>query len=233
MNGFSQALAEDYGDCLQGEAKGYLKQILASRKMGKPINGLLALSRSTRGGLRYDVVDLSTLANLRLAELVRSEPERRVVVEVEAGLQARGDAGMLQVALCNLLDNAWKYTAHAKEARIRVAEDRDGQRRFCVADNGAGFNMAYANQLFQPFRRLHRQDEFPGIGIGLATVRRIVHRHGGVIEAQGEPDKGATFYFTLPEVPANSAPGENELLSESQNHDEQHIENPRHRGRCH
>ncbi|MDG4553447.1 MAG: PAS domain S-box protein [Candidatus Competibacter sp.] len=212
MSGFGQALAEDYGDRLPDEAKGYLAQIgLASRRMNELIDGLLALSRSTRGGLRRDAVDLSTLAKLLLAELAQSEPERRVTVDVEAGLRARGDAGMMQVVLRNLLGNAWKYSAHAAKAHIRVyAEDRDGQRRLCVADNGAGFDMAYANRLFQPFQRLHRQEEFPGIGIGLATVQRIVHRHGGVIEAWGAPGKGATFCFTLPEAPADSMPSEEE-----------------------
>jgi signal transduction histidine kinase len=206
MSGFSQALTEDYGERLQGEARVYLDQIgLASRKMSELIDGLLALSRSTRGGvLQHDALDISDLSERLLAELAQSDPERQVAIQVEAGLQARGDARMIESVLRNLLGNAWKYSAHAAAPSISVyTEEEDGTRRFCVADNGAGFDMIYAGKLFQPFQRLHRQDEFPGIGIGLATVQRIVHRHGGVIEARGEPGKGAVFCFTLPGMPAN------------------------------
>lgn len=202
MSGFSQALAEDYGDCLQDEARLYLDQIgIASRRMTELIDGILALSRSTRGELRRYPVDLSALARRRLAELATAEPERQVAVAVEDGLVVQGDARMLAAALTNLLDNAWKYTGRTAAATIRVhAEMRDdGRRWFCVSDNGAGFDMAHAARLFQPFQRLHRQDEFPGIGIGLATVQRIVHRHGGEIIAHAVPGKGAAFCFTLPE----------------------------------
>jgi signal transduction histidine kinase len=207
MSGFSQALKTDYGSQLQGDAKIYLEQIdLASHKMSQLIDGLLTLSRSTRGELQYDVIDISELSKQLLAELAQSETGRQVKVEVEDGLQARGDARMIEAVMRNLLGNAWKYTAHTAAPRIRVhAEERDGARRFCVADNGAGFDMAHANRLFQAFQRLHRQDEFPGIGIGLATVQRIVHRHGGIIEAYGEPNKGATFSFTLSDMPAKAA----------------------------
>lgn len=199
MSGFSQALTEDYGSLLQGDAQVFLDQInLASRKMSELIDGLLVLSRSTRGELQYDEVDLSALADHVLAELKRLEPTRQVAVQVEAGLSVRGDMRMLELVLRNLLDNAWKYSAHASAPQIHVyREQRGGQAYFCVADNGAGFDMAHANRLFQPFQRLHRQEEFPGIGIGLATVQRIIHRHGGRIEAQGEPGKGATFCFSL------------------------------------
>lgn len=205
MSGFSQALQEDYGRQLQGEAMDFLEQIgLASRKMSDLIDGLLTLSRSTRGGLQYESVDISVLSKRLLVELAQSDPERQVTVEVEAGLQARGDARMIEVIMRNLLGNAWKYTAHSAEPSIRMyAEDRADARFFCVADNGAGFDMAHANRLFKPFQRLHRQEEFPGIGIGLATVQRIVNRHGGVLEARGEPGKGATFYFTLSDTPAD------------------------------
>jgi len=210
MSGFSQALVEDYGEQLQGEAKLYLEQIdIASHKMSALIDGLLVLSRSTRGELQHDAVDLSSLSERLLAELMRSDPGRQVAVQVEAGLRAHGDERMIEVVMCNLLDNAWKYTAYAAAPSIRIyAEEQDGMHRFCVADNGAGFDMSHANRLFQPFQRLHRQEEFPGIGIGLATVERIVHRHGGVIEAQGEVGKGALFCFTLPNLPADSLRGE-------------------------
>ena len=198
MSGFSQALAEDFGDILQGEARVYLDQIgLASRKMGELIDGILTLSRSTRSELHDDEIDLSAVAEHLLDELAQSEPHRRVELQVQAGLKLRGDARMLEVVMRNLLGNAWKYSAYTAEARIRVyAEERDGRQRFCVSDNGTGFDMAHANRLFQPFQRLHRQEEFPGTGIGLATVQRIIHRHGGAVEARGEPGKGAVFCFT-------------------------------------
>lgn len=201
LNGFSQALEEDYGDKLDGEAKTWLDQIgMASRKMGELIEGLLTLSRVTRGELRRNRIDLSMLATQLLEELARIEPARQVRWQVEPGLAAMGDMRMIEDALRNLLDNAWKYTAKTPEPLIRVqAENREGRRYFCVVDNGAGFDMAHANRLFQPFQRLHRQDEFVGIGIGLATVQRIVHRHGGKMCAEGRPNGGATFCFTLPE----------------------------------
>jgi PAS domain S-box-containing protein len=200
MSGFSQALLEDYGPRLDGEARAFLDQIaLASGRMGELIDGLLTLSRSTRGELQRDRVDLSALAQRVLAELAAAEPARRVSWKIQPGLAARGDSRMIEVVLTNLLSNAWKYTARSEAPMIRVYSEQDGGERYvCVADNGAGFDMAYANRLFQPFQRLHRQDEFPGIGIGLATVQRIVHRHGGTIRARGAPGQGATFSFTLP-----------------------------------
>ena len=200
MSGFSQALVEDYGKLLDAEARKYLDQIgIASRKMGELIDGILVLSRSTRGELRRDAIDISALATRLLEELVRGEPERQVGWLVEPHLLATGDARMIEAVLSNLLDNAWKYTGKAKAPSIRVfSGEIGGLSGFCVADNGAGFDMAHAEQLFQPFRRLHRQDEFPGIGIGLATVLRIVHRHGGEVRAESRPGAGATFCFTLP-----------------------------------
>ncbi|QDF97816.1 hypothetical protein CJ010_15380 [Azoarcus sp. DD4] len=204
MNGFSQALVEDYGDCLDGEARRYLDQIcIASRKMADLIDGVLALSRSARGELRHDTIDVSGMAAGILAELARVEPERTVATEIEPGLTLWGDPRMLDAALRNLLGNAWKYTARTAAPLIRVhAGELDGRPAVCVSDNGAGFDMAYADRLFQPFRRLHRQDEFPGIGIGLATVQRIVRRHGGEIRATAAPGQGATFCFTFAEQDA-------------------------------
>jgi PAS domain S-box-containing protein len=203
MGGFSRALVEDFGATIPLEAFHFLEQIeLASRRMGGLIDGILTLSRCTRGQLNRDLVDVSTLCSALIKELDQVEPGREVVAEIEPGLQARGDARMIEVLLRNLLGNAWKYSSHRSEARIRVyPEDSGGQHWICVADNGAGFDMAYAGHLFQPFQRLHRQDEFPGMGIGLATARRIVDRHGGRIQAQAEPGAGATFMFTLPEQP--------------------------------
>ncbi|MFA4968167.1 MAG: ATP-binding protein [Sulfuritalea sp.] len=201
MIGFSQALKEDFGGELRADALVYLDQIeIASRKMGGLIDGLLTLSRSTRGELRHDKVDLSALALRRLAELAKSEPQRAVAWQVDPGLAVRGDASMLESMMTNLLDNAWKYSDKVPAARIRVyAENRDGRPWICVADNGAGFDMAHAERLFKPFQRLHRQDEFPGIGIGLATAQRILHRHGGEIVATAAPGQGATFCFSLPQ----------------------------------
>jgi len=200
MSGFSQALMEDFGDKLEAEARSYLDEIVSgSRHMGQLIDGLLTLSRSTRGELRGDPIDLSAMAERIRYELELTEPGRRVKWQIEPGLSARGDERMIEIVMRNLLGNAWKYTIGKSEPLIRVyAEHRGDEHYFCVADNGAGFNMSHAEKLFQPFQRLHRQDEFPGIGIGLATALRIVHRHGGTIQGQGEPDRGATFKFSLP-----------------------------------
>ncbi len=209
MSGFSQALKEDYGDQLQGEARIYLDQIgIASEKMSELIDGLLVLSRCTRGTLKNEEINLSVLSESLLAEMARNEPERQVETRVESGLIVHGDACMIELVMQNLLNNAWKYTANRPTASIQVfADKQNGSRRFCVADNGAGFDMAYANRLFQPFQRLHRQEEFPGTGIGLATVQRIIQRHGGKIEAFGEPDKGARFNFTLSIMPSELRAG--------------------------
>lgn len=199
MAGFSQALIEDYGREIPDQGQVYLRQIdIASRKMGELIDGLLALSRTTRGEMQYDNIDLSAMSLRLLAELRAGDPERRIEATVQPGLQVYGDARMVETLMRNLLGNAWKYTSKVADAEIKVyRQDQDGRLRFCVADNGAGFDMAHANRLFKVFQRLHRQDEFPGTGIGLATVERIVRRHGGEIEASAEPGKGALFCFSL------------------------------------
>lgn len=200
MSGYAQALQEDHGDALHGQATTYLDQIAsAARRMSDLIDGLLALSRSSRGELRQDRVDLSALARQRLAELAQADPGREVAVEIEEGLVVPGDERMLASAWGNLIDNAWKYTGATAAPAIRVhSGEVGGLRGVCVSDNGAGFDMAHAERLFKPFQRLHRQDEFPGIGIGLATVQRIVHRHGGEIAARAVPGQGATFCMALP-----------------------------------
>lgn len=200
MSGFSLALLEDYGDQLADDAKKYLHQIgIASHRMSDLIDGILALSRSTRGDLQRDRVDISAQATQRLAALSCEDPSRQVSTSVEPGLTVEGDARMIEAVIDNLIDNAWKYTGKASAPEIQVySEIRDGSPWICVADNGAGFDMAHAERLFKPFQRLHRQDEFPGIGIGLATVQRIIHRHGGEIAAHGEPNLGATIRFKLP-----------------------------------
>ena len=199
MIGFSQAMIEDYGDQLYGDALVYLEQItVASRHMGGLIDGLLTLSRSTRGELCRDPLDLSQIAVQIRDELVRQEPGHPVTWEIEPGMTVRGDARMLEVVMRNLIGNACKYTVGTPSPLIRIyTDERNGSHFYCITDNGAGFNMSHSSRLFKPFQRLHRQDEFPGIGIGLATVQRIVHRHGGEIYAEAEPGKGATFYFNL------------------------------------
>ena len=199
MSGFSQALVEDYGDTLKGDAAVYLEQIgIASQKMRELIEGILALSRTTRGELQRSAIDLSALASDIVEGLARGDPGRTVATDIAPGLFVHGDARMIEAMLRNLLDNAWKYTAGTAASLIRVyAGEFEGRPEICVSDNGAGFDMAHASHLFQPFRRLHRQDEFPGLGIGLATVQRIVHRHGGTIRAYAAPGKGATFCFSL------------------------------------
>lgn len=199
LSGFSQALQEDFGDQLTGDAATYLDQIdIASRNMGKLIDGILVLSRVTRGELLRETIDLSAMAERLLTRLAQESPGRAVDWQVAPGLEATGDPRLVETALANLLGNAWKYTGHAAQPRIRVeAGCVAGLTGICVTDNGAGFDDAYGERLFKPFQRLHRQDEFPGIGIGLATVQRIVRRHGGDIRAQGRPGAGATFCFTL------------------------------------
>ena len=200
MGGFSQALIEDFGATLHGEAKVYLDQIIAgSKQMNGLIDGLLVLSRCTRGQLQRETVNISALCTAILSELSREHPERQVEVRIEANLIVRGDPVMLELVMRNLLANAWKYTAKTGHAVIRLYTKIEESRRWlCLADNGAGFDMAHASKLFQPFQRLHRQDEFPGIGIGLATVQRIVNRHGGTIRAEAAVNQGATFFLFLP-----------------------------------
>ena len=200
MGGFSEALMEDFGAKLEPEAFDYLNEIvIGSRHMGQLIDGLLTLSRSTRGEMRHDKVDLCLMADRIRKELERAEPDRRVEWRIDSALGAEGDARMIEAVMRNLLGNAWKYTTGVAEPIICVYCEQEGSERFyCVADNGAGFEMVHAEKLFQPFQRLHRQDEFPGIGIGLATAQRIVHRHGGTIHGTGVPHQGATFMFSLP-----------------------------------
>ena len=203
VSGFSQMLRKELGPGLPPEVEGHLGRIQeASRKMSKLIEGLLTLSRITRGELRRERVDVSALAVCALADLAAQEPDRRVDWQVEAGLVATGDAPTVDAVLRNLLGNAWKYTSRTADPRILFRADRTASETvFCVSDNGAGFDMSQASHLFEPFQRLHRQDEFPGAGIGLATVHRIVGRHGGWITADSAPGGGATFRFTL-EPPA-------------------------------
>lgn len=199
IDGFSQALLEDYADTLAAQGKDYLQRVrAATQRMGLLIDDLLSLSRVTRSEMKPEAVNLSALAGTIAVELQKTQPERQVEFAIAAGLTAKGDARLLRVALENLLGNAWKYTSKHPLARIEFGvTPKDGTQVYFVRDDGAGFDMAYADKLFAPFQRLHSPGEFPGSGIGLATVQRIIHRHGGGIWAEGEVGKGATFYFTL------------------------------------
>ncbi|MCM5678459.1 ATP-binding protein [Schlegelella sp. S2-27] len=199
MDGFSMALLEDYGDKLDEEGRDSLQRIrAASQRMGRLIDELLSLSRVTRTELAIRPVDLSALANEILENLRQQQPQSAVQWRVDEGLTAMADKALIQIALQNLLDNAWKFTGKTAQPEIRVgATERDGQTHYFVADNGVGFDMHYADRLFGAFQRLHHESEFAGTGIGLAIVQRIVHRHGGRIWVEAQPGQGATFFFTL------------------------------------
>jgi PAS domain S-box-containing protein len=204
--GFSELLLEDYGAGLDGIGRDYLARVVsATSRMSRLIDDLLTLSRATRAELSWRPVDLSAIALRILAELRASDPEpdRPMELIVEDGLRATGDPALLELALQNLIANAWKFTAKQDKALIHIGADRlpDGTSAFFIRDTGAGFDMRYADKLFVPFQRLHSRDDFAGSGIGLAIVGRIIHRHGGRIWAEGHPERGAVFRFVLPERP--------------------------------
>jgi light-regulated signal transduction histidine kinase (bacteriophytochrome) len=199
IDGFSQILLEDYEDELDEEGRLYLKRTkAASQRMGELIDDLLDLSRMTRGKMRRESVDLSALARAIAEEFRRAQPEHEVEVVVEEGLVANGDGSLLRVVLENLLGNAWKFKRNQPHPRVEFGLlEHEDTPTYYVRDNGVGFDMAYAGKLFGAFQRLHSAGEFEGTGIGLATVQRIIHRHGGRVWAEGEVGKGATFFFTL------------------------------------
>jgi signal transduction histidine kinase len=199
IDGFSQVLLEDYGGQLDEAGRDSLQRVrAASQRMATLIDDLLKLARVTRSEMRTEVVDLSRIAQDIATELHRSTPEREVEFAIAQGLEARGDPRLLRVALENLLRNSWKYTAKQPRPRVEFGSaNGNGERVFMVRDNGAGFDMQYADKLFGVFQRLHSAAEFEGTGVGLATVRRIITRHGGRIWAESAVDRGATFYFTL------------------------------------
>lgn len=208
MDGFSKMLMEDYHDSLDETGRDYLARVHgASQRMAQLIDDLLSLSRVTRAEMRREPVDLSALALEAVEAIRRKEPERRVEVAIAPGLEVWGDPRLLGLVLENLLSNAWKFTSRSDEARIELGalEEAEGLVYF-VKDNGAGFEMAYVDKLFNAFQRLHSASEYPGTGVGLATVQRIVRRHGGQVRAEGETGKGATFYFTLPPSLRNCDP---------------------------
>ncbi|HEX2101146.1 MAG TPA: ATP-binding protein [Candidatus Synoicihabitans sp.] len=200
--GFSRALEQDYEAALDETGRDYLRRIQSSSKrMGGLIDDLLTLSRASRGEVRFESIDLTALARQVATEVATSAPERGVEVVIAEGLAARADADLLRVALTNLIDNAFKYTRKQPHPRVEVGRlpqpDENGAVIFLVRDNGAGFDMRQAGKLFTAFQRLHHPAEFEGSGIGLATVRRIIHRHGGRIWAESAAGQGATFFFTL------------------------------------
>jgi light-regulated signal transduction histidine kinase (bacteriophytochrome) len=199
VDGFAQALIEDYADKLDGAGVRYLDRIRgAAQRMAALIDDLLNLSRVTRADFKREPVDLTRVAKAALANLTRFEPARVVDVTIADNMQATCDARLLAILFDNLLGNAWKFTTKTAEPRIEVGVQHDsGERVYFVRDNGVGFDPAYRDKLFGVFQRLH--SDFPGTGIGLATVLRIVERHGGRVWADGAVGKGATFYFTLPE----------------------------------
>jgi CheY-like chemotaxis protein len=190
---------EDHLEKLNAEGRDYLRRVQAAAgRMGELIEGLLGLARLARHEIYRESVDLSALAASVAQNLRHSEPNRKVEFSIVEGARAEGDRQLLEIALHNLLANAWKFTSKQPTARIEFgARQENGQTVFFVRDNGAGFDMAYAASLFGPFQRLHTQDEFEGHGIGLATVQRVIRRHGGRIWAEGEVGKGATFSFTV------------------------------------
>ncbi|WP_332675272.1 sensor histidine kinase [Aromatoleum sp.] len=199
IEGFATILEDELSDRLDDEARGHILRIRkASQRMAQTIDDLLKLAQLTRQPLHAETFDMSDLAGQILDELRATDPDRKVALDIASGLVVTADRNLMQVALENLLGNAWKFTSGRDQTRISLSAETDRDRQvFCIADNGAGFDMAFANKLFRPFHRLHGSTEFPGTGIGLANVHRIIMRHGGRIWATAKPNQGARFYFTL------------------------------------
>ncbi len=199
IDGYSKLLMEDYVGSLDEQSKEYLHNVrIAAQRMSQIIEDILNLSRVTRAEMTRVTVDLSHMAREVLGDLHKRQPERQVVAELHDPLTTEGDPNLLYLLLQNLVGNAWKFTSKRSQAYIELGVIRqEGQKIYFISDNGAGFDMRYVSKLFLPFQRLHQQDEYEGTGIGLATVQRIVQRHGGRVWAEGQVDQGATFYFTL------------------------------------
>jgi light-regulated signal transduction histidine kinase (bacteriophytochrome) len=199
IDGFSQALTEDAGDKLDATSRGHLVRIRkAAQRMGHLIDDLIRLARVTRAEISVESVDLTAMVEEIAHGLKEGTPGRCANFRIEPGLAVSGDPQLIRVAVENLLDNAWKFTATRAETDIQFGRTESGAApAYFVRDNGAGFDMTYAGKLFGPFQRLHDAGQFPGTGIGLATVQRIISKHGGRIWAEARPEAGATFYFTL------------------------------------
>jgi len=201
IGGFSEVLAADFASALGSEGQKHLDRVQAGvRRMGELIDGMLALSRVVKVEVHRTSVDLSALADEIVREIREAEPGRSAQLVVHRDMAVVGDRALLRAALANLIGNAWKFTSKRAQTRIEIGRrgEDGGQQVFFVRDNGAGFDMQQAEKLFGVYQRLHAQEEFPGTGVGLATVQRIVTRHGGRIWGQGQPNEGATFFFTLP-----------------------------------
>ena len=200
LSGFSEALTEDYGDCLDETGHFYTERIqAATERMSALIDDLLLLAQVSRAEISLGLVDLSAEVAALAVELQAREPSRRVHFAIHDGVRVTADRTLIRTVVENLVENAWKFTAKRDEAIIEFATTAAGEAEICcyVRDNGAGFDPAFVNKLFQPFQRLHLVAEFPGTGIGLASVQRIIERHGGRAWAEGAVGRGATFYFTL------------------------------------
>jgi light-regulated signal transduction histidine kinase (bacteriophytochrome) len=199
LDGFSGILMQDYAAQLDAQGLHYLSRIQESaRRMDDLVNDLLTLSRITRAEFIRQPVDLSAITERIAADLAAQNPQRQVEFSILPNMNVNADGNLLRIVMENLLNNAFKFTSHKPHAVIEVsAAEQNGETVFCVRDNGAGFDMEYAGRLFAPFQRLHSEKEFPGVGIGLATIKRIILRHGGRVWAEGQVDKGAAFYFTL------------------------------------
>jgi PAS domain S-box-containing protein len=200
IDGFSQALLEDYQEKLDDMGKDYLERVRkATQRMGLLIDDMLKLSRITQAEMKHETLDLSAMIRDIVETHQQKEPDRAVDATIQEGMMVQGDPYLMRIAIENLVTNAFKFTGKTADPRIAFGEVRnDTETAYFVRDNGAGFYMAYVGKLFGAFQRLHASDEFPGTGVGLATVQRIIHRHGGRVWAEGEPGKGATFYFALP-----------------------------------
>ncbi|WP_135081873.1 ATP-binding protein [Terasakiella sp. SH-1] len=200
ISGFSNILQDEFHNQLDQQAQHYLNRVHhGTERMEQLINDLLKLSRTTRGDMQRDDFNIAQIAHEVVAELHRENTERNISVNIPAALDAYGDSRLIRVVLENLFANAWKYTSQTEKAEISFScTEVNKEHTYCIQDNGAGFDMEYADKLFTPFQRLHSAKEFEGTGIGLATVQRIIHRHGGEIWAESEIQQGATFYFTLP-----------------------------------
>jgi light-regulated signal transduction histidine kinase (bacteriophytochrome) len=200
IDGFSQILLEEYQGKVDEQGKNYLQRIrFSTQRMAQLIDDMLTLSRINRSEMNIQEVDLSRIVQEITGELRENHHERQVEFIIGEGIKARGDGHLLRIVLENLIGNAWKFTSNHPTARIEFGMQLQNEMTaYFVRDDGAGFDMKYAQKLFGAFQRLHTSSEFPGTGIGLATVMRIIHRHGGKVWAEGEVEKGAIFYFTIP-----------------------------------